>query len=145
MVCIGVLYHSKNKPPAPLYDGDKNVKKGLTTTSGHTILFDDKDQKLSIFTKDEVTSIVLDHKKQTITITASKKDIMVEAKGKVTIKAKDADVDLKGNATVKAKNITVTGKGPVKFTGKTLTIESKGALTIKGKAITVKGKPIKLN
>jgi len=146
LVCLGVLYNGKSKPPATLYDSAANTLKGVTTASGHTLLFDDDQEKISLYTKEETVSIVLDGKEKTITITASDKDIIIDAKGDVTVTAGgNANVEATKDATVKAKNITAEASAGMTIKGKTVNVEASNALTVKGKAVTVKGDSVKIN
>lgn len=114
-VILGMLHSSKN--PAPLKADDKNPEKGLVTRSGMKVLFDDEKKIMTVATpagntvvlSDDEKSITLtDQNKNTVTLDnsgitlKSPKDIVLNATGKLTLKATQ-DASLEGlNVNVKA-------------------------------------------
>lgn len=121
-VILGMLNSGKN--PAPVVVKDTNHEKGFITRSGMKVFFDDEKKVMTLETpagnkvvlSDEDKSIVLtDQHSNTVTLNnsgiklKSPKDIVLEATGKVTIKAtqdaslEGANVNVKANAQFKAQ------------------------------------------
>jgi uncharacterized protein involved in type VI secretion and phage assembly len=125
---IGALYNEKDKVIEENTDGKNNIKM-IKSRTGHKITFDDtKDkEKLSFEDSSGKRSIVFDVKEKKLTIKndVDSGEIIIEAKGKVSIKS-DKEIDIKGKAdiTIKSdKNVTIEGKA--------VTIKSTQALTLK--------------
>jgi Rhs element Vgr protein len=121
-VILGML--NSNKLPAPLVAKDTNHEKGFFTRSNMQVLFNDEKKIMTLKTpagnqmviSDDEKSITLtDQHKNTVTMNdsgislKSPKDIVLEATGKITLKAtQDASVEgmnvnLKANAQFKAQ------------------------------------------
>ncbi len=107
-IAIGSLYNGQSKPT---FDDTKdNNLKGFLTKTGHKIEFSDKsgDEKITIVTKDEVCTIVLDAKNKSISITAdgdvalNGDNVTIEAKQKLTLKS-GTDGELKAGAGLKVE------------------------------------------
>jgi len=115
---LGGLWNGKDKAPLTT---DEASKDGATqqhiikTASGHVIILDDTKNKEAITIKDKTTKnlIIIDSKQNTITIKADK-DLVFEAKGKITMKA-GQDISFDGlNVKVKAKaKFDVDGKAGI--------------------------------
>ncbi len=107
-VIIGSLYSSGINPiPAENIVGTPNAennKKGWVSKTGMSIVFDDKNEKISIVTLNNTNSIVLDGKNSTIvisdinnnSISMGSKGISIESKNKISIKSKEDNVNIKG-------------------------------------------------
>ena len=107
-VIIGSLYSSvKNPIPEEKLVGkpDKyNDKRGWVSKTGMSIVFDDKNKKISIVTLNNTNSIVLDGKNSTIvisdinnnSISMGSKGISIESKNKISIISKEDNVNIKG-------------------------------------------------
>lgn len=116
-IILGMLNSSKN--PAALKVKDTNHEKGLVTRSGMKVWFDDEKKTMTLETpggnkvvlSDEDKGITLtDQHKNTVTLNdkgislKSPKDIVLEATGKLTLKATQ-DATLEGmNVNVKAQS-----------------------------------------
>ena len=109
---LGGLWNGKDSPPVDsgtAVGGDGKVKtRVIQTRSGHTITFDDSDDKPSITIKDKSgNSIVLDAQQNSITITAQK-DITLKATGDLKFSGTNvkveatAQMELKASAGLKA-------------------------------------------
>ena len=117
---LGGLWNGKDKSPLTADEASKDGKTTqhmIKTASGHVIILDDTQNKESISITDKTTKnmIIISSKENTITI-KSDKDIVVEAKGKITMKAKQ-DIEFEGlniKFTAKAK-FSVEGKGGIEL------------------------------
>ncbi len=151
---IGVLWNSKDKPPAKNDDGKNNIKK-IVSRSGHVISLDDKDgsEKIEIIDKSGKNSMLFDTANNTITI-KSEQDIKLEApKGVIKLSAKniemtsteDTKVDAKNIQThtsddtqISAKGIEMSANASAKVNAKEgLNLESSGTTTIKGTLVNI--------
>ncbi|MBD2095625.1 type VI secretion system tip protein VgrG [Trichocoleus sp. FACHB-591] len=116
-VILGMLNSSKN--PAPLQPIDPNHEKGFITRSGMKVLFDDENKVMTLETPGG-NKVVISDKEKGITLTdqhtntvtlddkgislKSPKDIVLEATGKLTLKAVQ-DASLEGmNVKVNAQS-----------------------------------------
>ena len=107
-VIIGSLYSSQKNPiPVENIVGTPNAendKKGWVSKTGMSIVFDDKNEKISIVTLNNTNSIVLDGKNSTIvisdinnnSISMGSKGISIESKNKISIISKEDNVNIKG-------------------------------------------------
>ena len=107
-VIIGSLYSSvKNPIPEEKLVGkpDKyNDKRGWVSKTGMSIVFDDKNKKISIVTLNNTNSIVLDGKNKTIvisdinenSISMSSEGISIDSKNKISIMSKENNVNING-------------------------------------------------
>lgn len=151
---VGGLWSGKNKPPSP---SDKCVADGkvnqriIKSRSGHIIILDDEQGKEQIIIRDktEKNEIVIDSKKNAMTVKADK-DITIEAGGKITIKSSMDDLTLEGkNLTVKAQqnlDLQATGTCNIKST-QNCTVEGTAGLTLKNAAaqIAMSGPTVNVN
>jgi phage protein D/phage baseplate assembly protein gpV len=117
---IGGLYNGVDKPK--LGDGElvnatngQIHRRGFTSRVGHTLIFDDEKNSVTIKTGKGELQIVLDEQGKTMKLVS---------KGKVEISA-DQDITVKGGANV--------------------SVEATAKLTLKGATVEVTGQPIKLN
>jgi uncharacterized protein involved in type VI secretion and phage assembly len=119
---VGMLWNSKDTPPATNDDGKNNVRV-IKSRSGHVVRLNDEDgkERIEIVDKSEKNSIVIDTAGNTITI-VSDKDITLQApNGTITLDAQkvavkssaDAKIeagggmDVKASATLNIKGATV--------------------------------------
>jgi len=115
---LGGLWNGKDKSPLTAEEASKDgktTKHIIKTGSGHVIILDDTASKESISITDKTTKnmIIISSKDNTITI-KSDKDIVLEAKGKITMKATQ-DILFEGlniKFTAKAK-FNVEAKGGI--------------------------------
>ncbi|MEM8527459.1 MAG: type VI secretion system tip protein VgrG [Bacteroidota bacterium] len=142
-IVLGMLHSSKN--PAPIVAKDVNHEKGLVTRSEIKVLFDDEKKIITIETPAK-NSIVISEEDKSIVITdqnknkiemadigitmSSLKDITLDAKGKINIKAAQ-DVAMEGlNVNIKAKaQLAAKGTAGAEFSASGQTIV-KGAMVM---------------
>jgi len=119
---VGMLWNSKDTPPAANDDGKNNVRV-IKSRSGHLVRLNDEDGKESveIIDKSAKNRIVIDTAKNTITIVSEKDITLQAANGTITLDAQkvavkssaDAKVeagggmDVKASATLNIKGATV--------------------------------------
>ena len=143
-VVLGML-HSSAKP-APLTATADNFQKGIFTRSGMTLLFDDKQPRITLETpggnkiviSDEDKGIVLsDQNQNSITLNdsgislKSPKDITLDATGKLTLKATQ-DVSIQG------LNVKAAANAQFKATGNAGAEVSTGAIAVlKGSLVQI--------
>jgi uncharacterized protein involved in type VI secretion and phage assembly len=127
-VILGNLYNSKRKPPFP-FEEKKNAKKGLVTKSGSKLEFDDDLCTITLGTKEKL-SLVMDEKKQTVTIT--------ETEGKASFKLDKTGITMGIGETkmvLDEKGISMEAKGgEIKLLEKFITILAKKKLNMVGKS-----------
>jgi len=101
---LGGLWNGTDKPPLSNDDG-KNDQRMLKSRSGHTIILDDTPdgEKIIICDKTEKNQIEIDSKNNTMKL-AVEKDLIVEAKGKISIKTSGGDIAIEcKNLEIKAQ------------------------------------------
>lgn len=101
---LGALWNGKDKPPITNDDG-KNNQRMIKSRSGHVIILDDQEgeEKITIHDKSKKNSIVIDTKKNAISIT-SEQDLNIEAKGKINLKSSNGDIMIEcNNLKIQAK------------------------------------------
>ncbi len=99
-VVLGMLHSSKN--PAPIEVKDANDEKGLWTRSEMKVLFDDKDKVITIETP-AGNKIVMSEKDKSIVLTdQNKNSIKMESAGITIDSAKDININAKGKINIKA-------------------------------------------
>ena len=133
---IGGLHNGKDKPPFADHisnNGEVEVR-GMKSKSGHVVTFHDKrgEERIEIVTGKGSCTIVLNEKS---------KEIVIESKGDITVKAtKNVDVQASGDVNVKAsKNLKIeaTANAEIKA-GANLKLEA-------GAVVEIKGALVKLN
>lgn len=151
-VVLGSLYSAKHAPPTPL-DKDNKIKT-LVTRCKHKLEFDD-DKKIVTLMTPAGNQVVLSDDAKTITLKDqtgneiemsesgikldSPKDIVINAKGKVTVSAVGA-ITLDSKADVKASGMNVQCEAKVGFTGKgnaTAELSASGQTTVKGAMVMI--------
>lgn len=98
-VILGALFSSVNTPP--LKPEDQNPQKGITTKSGHKILFDDTKKTITVITPGE-QSIVIDDEQKTMvlkdanenSVTLSKDGIKLESAKDIVLSASKGNIKL---------------------------------------------------
>lgn len=151
-VVLGSMYSAKHAPPTPL-DADNKIKT-LVTRCKHKLEFDD-DKKIVTLTTPAGNKMVLDDDTKKITLKDqtgneiemsesgikldSPKDIVINAKGKVTVSAVGA-ITLDSKADVKASGLNVQCDAKVGFTAKgtaTAELSASGQTTVKGAMVMI--------
>ncbi len=133
---IGGMFNGKDKPPFADHiskNGEVEIR-GMKSRTGHTIAFHDKKGEERIEINSNGDSCVIHLKEKD-------KQIIIESKGDVTVKAaKNAIVEAGGDATVKAqKNLALES-------GANTEIKAGGGLKIQAAAVVeIKGALVKLN
>jgi len=129
---LGGLWNGQDKPPLSNEDG-KNNQRMLKSRSGHTILLDDTEngEKIVISDKTQKNKIEIDSKNNTMTL-AVEKDLIVEAKGKISIKTSGGDM------AIECQNLEIKAQQNCKVEAKTgLEIECAGGVKINNGALEV--------
>jgi uncharacterized protein involved in type VI secretion and phage assembly len=101
---LGALWNGVDKPPADNNDGQNNQRL-IKSRSGHTITLDDTEGEEKILIRDctNQNEILIDSKQNGITINAEK-DLILNAKGTITLKTSGGDVMIDcQNLKIKAK------------------------------------------
>lgn len=101
----GSLYHGEAKP-MPRWNSANNDIKAIRTRSGHTIEFDDKRGKEEIRIYDNEAS----NYNYAITLCSHSKEIAIEAKGDMEIKADNLKISVNQNIEIEAQNIKQSAK-----------------------------------
>jgi uncharacterized protein involved in type VI secretion and phage assembly len=133
---IGGMFNGKDKPPFADHiskNGEVEIR-GMKSKSGHVVSFHDKKGEERIEINSNDSSCIIHLK-------AKDKQIIVESKGDVTVKAgKNAIVEAGADATVKAgKNLSLES-------GANTEIKAGGGLKIQaGAVVEIKGALVKLN
>jgi phage protein D/phage baseplate assembly protein gpV len=97
---LGSLWHVGQSPPEQNTDGQNNLRM-IKSKAGHTIVFDDTEDVGRLVVKDgQGSSITLDAKDGSITISA-KQDLTITANGTITLQAAG------GNTTIKMDDTQV--------------------------------------
>lgn len=147
---IGSLWNQKNKPPAP---DDKNNLRKIRTKSGHELLFDDKDNagqvsiktskgiQVSLEDKDDKITIQTKDKQQSVTLTGGSSGSVTIKSGtnKITITSQ-GDIQLESTKAMTIKStqlkLEATASMDIKANAN-LNIQSSGMLTLKGSMVKI--------
>lgn len=124
-VVVGSLYNGVDTPPYKNEDGENNLRM-FKSRSGHKLTWDDTKgaERIELITHNEEIRILWDAVEKTLSI-YSGKDIIVEAKEKISFKCKDFIVEASNNVSMKAgmnmevktsANCTVNGGGNLVLT-----------------------------
>lgn len=125
-VVVGSLYNGVDVPPYANEDGENNLRV-FQSRSGHRVTFDDTkgEERIELITHNEEIRFIWDAKEKTLSI-YSGKDIIVEAKEKISFKCKDFVLEASNNVSMKAgANMTVE-------TSANCTVQASGNLVLKG-------------
>jgi phage protein D/phage baseplate assembly protein gpV len=151
---IGYLWNNKDKPPLPsseaVADGKVNQRM-IRSRTGHVIILDDTEGEEQIIIRDktEKNEIVIDSKKNSMTVKADK-DITIEANGKIAVTSSGNDLTLEGkNLTIKAQqnlDLEAMSSCNIKAT-QNCTVEGTIGLTLKNAAakIAMSGPTVNVN
>lgn len=128
-VVIGGLFNGQDKPPFEGYadSADGSVEsRGMRTTKGHVLLFDDADggERIEVRTGDGTLTLVLD-----------------QAGGKVVIEA-DGDIELTASRDIR---IRADGDLALEATGSASLSGQRGVSVESAASVDVSGRPINLN
>ncbi|MEL6152993.1 MAG: type VI secretion system tip protein VgrG, partial [Bacteroidota bacterium] len=138
-IILGALYSTKKNPP--IEADEKNAKKTIALKNGLALTFDDEEESITLQVKtsdEEIQEINISNKTGTIAITngkankillgkqnieiSSQQDIILDAKGAVTIKAgKDAAVKASNAIDIAGNNVSVKANMKAVIEGATST------------------------
>ena len=150
---VGALWNGKDKPPLPISqvvkDG-KVVQRVFKSRAGHVFILDDTDGQEQIILRDKTgkNEIILSSKDNTLTV-HTEKDVIVQAKGKLNLKA-DQDISIEGqNVTIKSQQalkLEAGGAASLKAT-QSATVEGTSGVTVKNAAaqIALSGPTVSVN
>jgi uncharacterized protein involved in type VI secretion and phage assembly len=143
---IGGLYNGKDALPVTPVDGGQVVKRAIVSRNGHTVEFDDKDDKITIATGDGKHRIVLDQKGSKIVLETDG-DVEVSSQAELTVKAPSGvKVETSGTLELKGNGVTIdAGGGAFNAKGVQAKVEgsaaaelsSTGQTTVRGSMVTV--------
>ena len=162
---VGVLWNSKDKPPAGAIVGGKVNQRIIRSRSGHVVILDDTQgkEKISITDKTGKNSIEIDSKTNAMTFTTTG-DFTIDAGGKLTIKSKQdmmiqsmakADIKANTNLSMEAKTganmkagtsqVDLTAAGAA-VKGTAVDIQANAKASVKGSAmVEIQGGLVKIN
>ncbi len=129
-VVVGSLYNGVDVPPYANEDGANNLRV-FQSRSGHRVTFDDTAgaERIELITHNEEIRIIWDSTAKVLSI-YSGKDIIVEAKNKISFKCMDFILEASNNISMKAgANMTFesSANGTVKAGGQ---LVLKGSMTM---------------
>ncbi|ERM81211.1 hypothetical protein P872_20205 [Rhodonellum psychrophilum GCM71 = DSM 17998] len=151
-VVVGGLYSKKNSPKE--VPDEKNQFKSIITKSGISIRFDDEEKILTISTPGGNTFVLDDKNKQILVqdlnnnkLTMndkgisldSPKDIVLSAKGKITLDAMD-EIGISSKADLKSKALNIAMEAQVGFKAAgnaSAEISASGQTTVKGAMVMI--------
>lgn len=137
---LGSLWNKQNAAPDSM-PAEKNERKAFQTKAGHSISFDDTEDKGTITIKTSgglMVELTDESRKITVTGKDGKDKLVVDTKGnKVEITA-DKEIKLKGgDLKLEGKNVTIKGSQ--------IDLKSDGGLKLGGQTLEIKGTSIKLD
>ncbi len=137
-IIVGGLWNNKDLPPEKNTDGKNDIKQ-ISTRSGSTILFNDKegDAQIQIYDKDKKDEITISAKKNSIDIVSEKLINLASANGKITIKAKDIEIKADNSLKLESKQVNIKSTAAMKIDGGTINVKSNGSVTVKGTIINL--------
>jgi len=151
-VILGSLYSSKHKPPYELTAD--NFTKAIVTKSKLKIIFDDDKKIITVITpannqiviSDDAKSILLQDQNQNKVelkpdgiYIDSAKDIVMSAKGKVTVTAV-GNIESTSNADIKSQGLNINNNANVGFVAKgaaSAELSASGQTTVKGAMVMI--------
>jgi uncharacterized protein involved in type VI secretion and phage assembly len=92
---LGALWNGKDSAPAQNSDGNNNLRV-IRSRSGHTITLDDTEgaARITIADSTQKNTVVFDSAANAIAVT-SEKDLVLKAKGDITLESSGGDVSIK--------------------------------------------------
>lgn len=163
---LGSLWNKNKKVPQQIKDGKNNIKM-IKTKTGHSIIFNDEENKgsieiisakgLNIKIQDEKSIISIGDKddKNLVKIDAEKGEISITAEKKLTLSGGESTITLDKNIKMESSNgkISLDGqeleakaKGGFSAQGATTKIKANGQLNVEASGIAnIKGAMVKIN
>jgi uncharacterized protein involved in type VI secretion and phage assembly len=126
---LGALWNGQDKPPLVNNDGKNNLRT-IKSRSGHVITLDDTqgEEKIIIRDKTAKNEIVIDSKNNTLSMKVEK-DLMIETKGKISLKSSGGDLEIECN------NLKVQAKQNCEIKANaSITVQANAQLALKGPA-----------
>jgi len=117
---IGLLWNGKDKPPVK--KSDQQDVREIKTSIGQVVRFEEgKNQRITITDK-AYNQIVIDSKKDALTVICD---------GTMTVRSK------KGKVQIKGKTISIDADSSLSLSGSRIDIKAKSTLTLKGSRINI--------
>ncbi|MGH2353706.1 MAG: phage baseplate assembly protein V, partial [Chloroflexota bacterium] len=141
---IGSVWNGRDTPPTPasqVVDASGKVNQRiLKSRLGHTITLDDSPDAPSITIVDKTAknSIKLDSTTNKLTATVEG-DMLLEAKGTVTVKGSTVDVQATRDLKMKGMSANLEATNALTAKGATTNVEATAAMTVKGTTTSVQG------
>ena len=100
---IGALWNGKDRPPAANQDGKNNIRM-IKSRSGHVVRLDDTagEEKIEIIDKTSKNSIVIDAKRNTVTITSDADLVLESTQGKVSLRGRSVEIAARSELAVRS-------------------------------------------
>ena len=140
---IGSLWNGKQSPP--LKNKKKNPKRQIKSRAGHTLTFDDKDDKGGVeITTSAGQTVTIDDKNEKIeiedktgnTVTMSSDGVSVETDKKLNLEGKSINLKAKKGVTIKGQKLQAKAKAKAQIASKgQLALKSKGKVGLKAKGM----------
>ena len=141
---IGCVWNGQDAPPEPatkVVDGSGKVNQRiLKSRLGHTITIDDSADAPSISVVDKTGKNFVKIESQTNKLTAKVDgDMLLEARGTVTIKGQTVDVQALSDLKLKGVTSNLEGTSTLTAKGATTNVEASATMTVKGTSTSVQG------
>jgi uncharacterized protein involved in type VI secretion and phage assembly len=139
---LGSLWNGRDTPPKPasqvVGSTGKVDQRIVKSRLGHTITLDDSDSQpsITIVDKTEKNLIKLDYKTNQLTAQVEG-DMLLEAKGTVTVKGRAVDVQATSDLKLKGATGSVEATGRLNVKGATATVEGSSQLEVKGGLVRI--------
>lgn len=146
---LGALWNGKDKPPESNDDGKNNMRT-IKSRSGHVIRLDDTDgaEKIEIIAKGEKSTIVIDAKDNTMSITSEKDLTITSSDGTLTLSGKAVAITSTSDAITLESNagVEVKATGDLKQSGNGVEVQANGKMDLKaGPQLNIKGGMVNIN
>ena len=125
-IVVGSLYNGKDTPPYANEDGDNNLRV-FQSRSGHRLTFDDTSgaERVELILHNEEIKVIWDSAEKVLSV-YSGKDIIIEAKNKISVKCMDFALEASNSINMKSgANTTIeAGANLNQEAGAMLTMEA---------------------
>ena len=110
-IVVGSLYNGKDTPPYANEDGENNLRV-FQSRSGHRLTFDDTEgaERVEMILHNEEIKIIWDSTEKVLSV-YSGKDIIIEAKEKISMKCTDFIVEASGSVNIQSGADTTLSAG----------------------------------
>jgi uncharacterized protein involved in type VI secretion and phage assembly len=144
---VGGLYNGKDGPAVPAVENGQVVQRAIVARNGHRIVFDDKDDVVTIATGDGKHRVVIDQKSSRVVIDTSG-DVEVSAQHQVKVTAGSSmSLEAQGVLELKANGVTIdAGGGAFSAKGRQATVHGSGTAELSSSGqVTVRGSLVSIN